>query len=88
MRISVRYCEIHHLPQFNGGPCIQCATQSQRDVVNVLKAQVDDLSAENLDLRRRVSAIEHNYNRLAEQFNALQLQLAGEPRPQVDEVLL
>ncbi len=54
------YCFKHQAFRPAGEQCPHCAHQaSQRDVLNVLEARISDLEAENLDLRRRVTELEH-----------------------------
>jgi len=70
--------------------CYQCAaeeasaTPPQRDAVNVLEARIADLEAENLDLRRRVSALEHLTQDLQRAHNAW---LQAEVRDLAEDVI-
>jgi hypothetical protein len=57
----VEFCAEHQAWRPAGEPCPQCAA-GLREVVNVLKGMVDDLAAELLQLRLRVTELEHQRN--------------------------
>jgi len=76
------WCEKHQEPRPAGAPCAKCNAAINAPAI---EQQLADLRDETRDLRTRVSALEHDrdllaglYNRLAEQFDALMLDLAGE----------
>jgi hypothetical protein len=66
------YCWKHNLLRPAAEQCARCAASaSQRDVISVLEARIADLEAETLDLRRRVTSLEHAAQRLAERYDHL-----------------
>lgn len=72
------YCARHGVLYTKSLGCTVCATErQQRDEITVLDARISDLVAENADLRRRVSALEHrmtdlqlSHNRLAVEYES------------------
>lgn len=71
---ACEYCLKHQVLRAAGEPCPQCAVEASplppfnawvmraaqpRDTLGILEGRIADLEAENLDLRRRVSALEH-----------------------------
>jgi hypothetical protein len=70
--ISFEYCWKHNLLRPAGDQCARCAAAaSQRDVISVLEARIADLEAECLDLRRRVTNLEHAYTVLGDRYERL-----------------
>jgi hypothetical protein len=57
--VSAQYCEQHDLIVSDGAPCPACVAAQRRDLINSLKAQVDDQAAELVQLRTRVVELEH-----------------------------
>ena len=79
------FCYRHQVMRLAGEQCGQCAAEAtaahQRDVVTVLEARIADLVAENLDLRRRVSALEHRMNHLQLVYTRLAAHV--DPKPEL-----
>jgi len=62
MMTTFEFCVKHQIMRPVCEACVLCLSERaplQRDTLNILEARISDLSAENLDLRRRVSALEH-----------------------------
>jgi hypothetical protein len=62
--LYTEYCWKHQTLRPVATQCYQCAAEAYaaerppRDAMNVLESRIADLEAENLDLRRRVTALE------------------------------
>lgn len=73
------YCGAHNGTHHLGEVCLACTLLQWRDLINGLQSRVDDLTAENADLRRELSKVHHLALNTQEAHNRLAVHVPPDP---------